>query len=297
MFIRWLTPRSTFSNTLPIGGRMSLAIARTALQLSIRNSSNMLTFACIGAALGAQITNAQDGSSLLRNSPPKSSGSIVLQEPMAFKFAESVPASTTTPNEPSVLGEPNNSVSFRIPTAVTRQDAPAVNTEPGEDSKANTGEKKKEPIRLPALLIPNTSIQDIGTKSTPEDLVAGRLPSTMNLPFGADRYGPWAIGTKTWTAPVFCHQPTYFEDTMLESHGHERFPYLQPLVSGMRFYSGAAFLPYLSYMNPPLRYSPSYDHYRPGSSAPALRQRAPYDKGALRFQLLTTGATIFVAQP
>ena len=156
---------------------------------------------------------------------------------------------------------------------------------------------KREPIVLPALTVPNTSLKGIGKDSTPEDLVAGRLPSGIALPYGADRYGFWDLGRKTWTAPVFCHQPAYFEDTMLERHGHERLPCLQPLVSGVRFFSNIAFLPYQSYIHPPLeeRYSPG--HYRPGSAAPYLRQRAPYDAGALRLQLLTTGTAVLAGQP
>ena len=173
-------------------------------------------------------------------------------------------------------------------------DAKKDSTDANQDSAKS---KKRAPIVLPALTVPNTSLKGVGMDSTPEDLVVGRLPSGIALPYGADRYGFWDLDRKTWTAPVFCHQPTYFEDTMLERHGHERLPYLQPLVSGVRFFSNIAFLPYQSYIQPPLeeRYSPG--HYRPGSAAPYLRQRAPYDAGALRFQLLTTGTTVLAVQP
>ena len=173
-------------------------------------------------------------------------------------------------------------------------DAKKDSTDPNQDSSKA---KKRDPIVLPALTVPNTSLKGVGMDSTPEDLVVGRLPSGIALPYGADRYGFWDLDRKTWTAPVFCHQPTYFEDTMLERHGHERLPYLQPLVSGARFFSNIAFLPYQSYIYPPLeeRYSPG--HYRPGSAAPHLRQRAPYDAGALRYQLLTTGTAVLAGQP
>jgi len=165
------------------------------------------------------------------------------------------------------------------------------------DPKDNSQVKNREPIVLPALSIPNTSIQGVGTGSTPEDLVVGRLPATIQLPYGADRYGFWVLDRKTWIAPVFCVQPVYFEETMLERHGQERFPYLQPLVSGATFFSNIAFLPYQSYLQRPLEERYSTGHYRLGSPAPCLRQRAPYDAGALRFQLLTTGTTVLTAQP
>ena len=172
-----------------------------------------------------------------------------------------------------------------------------IRLKPEQSPKDNSIAKNREPIVLPALSIPNTSIQGVGTGSTPEDLVVGRLPATIQLPYGADRYGFWALDRKTWTAPVFCLQPVYFEETMLERHGQERFPYLQPLVSGATFFSNIAFLPYHSYLQRPLEERYSTGHYRPGSPAPCLRQRAPYDAGALRFQLLTTGTTVLTAQP
>jgi hypothetical protein len=169
-----------------------------------------------------------------------------------------------------------------------------------KDDSAQVGESKpknREPIVLPNLSVPNTSIQGVGTGATPEDVVAGRLPPRIPMPYGADRYGFWALDTKTWTAPVFCHQPLYFEDVMLERHGQERFPCAQPLVSGARFFSNVALLPYKSYLQRPLddRYSTGY--YRPGSAVPCVRQRAPYDAGAMRFQLLTTGTAVLAGQP
>lgn len=160
-----------------------------------------------------------------------------------------------------------------------------------------TTEKTRGPLLLPALTVPNTSVQRDGKNSVPEDLVAGRLPVAIYLPYGPDRYGFWALESKTWIAPVYCLQPLYFEDTMLERHGQERFPCLQPILSGARFFSDAALQPYHAYLQPPLQERPSAGHYRPGSTAPSLRQRPPYDAGAIRFQLLTTGTVVLAGQP
>jgi len=171
-------------------------------------------------------------------------------------------------------------------------------TFPSSGSKATQSRKPKDSISLPPLTIPNTEVDGIGTGARPEDLVSGRLPPTIQLPFGDERYGLWQLGTKTWAASVYCHQPTYFEDTMLENHGHERWGYAQPLVSGVRFYTAAFKLPYFSYLDPPLRFTPSSDHFRPGSpSTPCVRQRGYYDAGALRFQILTTGVGLVAGQP
>ena len=161
--------------------------------------------------------------------------------------------------------------------------------------KANT--KDVSPLVVPKLTVPNTSIQDVATGSTPEDKTSGRMPGAVPLPHGSNRYGYWHLDKKTWVPPVFCHQPVYFEETMLERHGHERFPCIQPLISGATFFSNIAFMPYHSYLHPPLEERYNTGNYRPGSAAPALRQRAPYDAGALRFQLLTTGTTVLAVQP
>ena len=167
----------------------------------------------------------------------------------------------------------------------------------GNYGKDQSDSKNREPLKLPALTVPNTSVSGAEQRETPEDFVVGRLPAVIPLPYGADRYGFWEFGNKTWVAPVYCVQPFYFEDTMLERHGHERFPKLQPFVSGARFFGDIAFLPYHAYLQRPLEERPSTGHYRAGSSAPCIRQRAPYDAGALRFQLLTTGTAVLAVQP
>jgi len=203
--------------------------------------------------------------------------------PVGDKTAEAQNASK--PSEEVIRLKPEQS-------PVSGIEAPQSNVGPDQVSSKN-----REPIVLPPLTVPNTSKTGAGRGATPEDFVSGRLPRSINLPYGPDRYGFWELGYKTWTAPVYCAQPLYFEDTMLERHGHERVPCVQPLVSGARFFSDIAFLPYNAYLQRPLEERYSTGHYRPGSAAPGLRQRAPYDAGALRFQLLTTGTSIIAVQP
>ncbi len=177
--------------------------------------------------------------------------------------------------------------------------AATVNTQPAS-FRTNTpplvstqSTEARQPIVLPPLYAPNLVLDG----KLPDDLVEGRLPPMQSLPYGPDRtYGLLSF-EKTWTAPVFCHQPLYFEDTMLERHGHERFPMLTPMISGARFYTSIFTMPYLAYLRRPLQDYPSTGHFRPGSAAPAIRERAPYDKNALRFQILTTGAAFVAAQP
>jgi hypothetical protein len=273
-----------FSNTLPAGGIMSLKLAKTASHIASFGRSNLPVLAGVGAVLFVQIAAAQEN--LLREQETSLTARWILN---GLPPTEATKDSRNVANESTFLTPASNDPAERF--------ASIDDVKSSQQSMA----KDRGPIVLPALTVPNISVSDIGSEkakgSTPEDAVAGRLPNIIPLPFGPDRFGQWSLEYKTWTAPVFCHQPTYFEDTMLEQHGHERVPALQPILSGVRFYSAAVFLPYLSYVNPPLKYSYQGDHYRPGSCAPALRQRPPYDKGALRFQLLTTGTAVLTMQP
>jgi hypothetical protein len=182
-----------------------------------------------------------------------------------------------------------------------KRDSPKLD-DPALDAPAKIEEspsipRSKEPLRVGALSIPNTSISGIGTGTTPEDATDGRLPDPMPLPYGPDREAGWSVKTKHWVAPVYCHQPTYYEDVMLEHHGHERCVVLQPVLSGARFYTGIFFTPYLATLRPPLQDIPSTGHYRPGSCAPALRQRAPYDPTAMKVQAAATAAGVVALQP
>ena len=165
------------------------------------------------------------------------------------------------------------------------------------DAKNLINTDKKGPIKLPGLATPNIEIEGSGTGKMPDDFVTGRMPEQRVLPYGPDRQLSLAYNEKTWTAPVFCHQPLYYEDTMLERHGHERFPLLTPAISGARFYTGLFFTPYLATLRRPLVDYPNTGHFRPGSAAPAIRERAPYDHTALGVQVLSTGAVFAAAQP
>ena len=93
-------------------------------------------------------------------------------------------------------------------------DSPLV----GSTTPVDAAQPSKGRIALPPLSTPNLSIANIGTGQTPEDWVAGRLPDPQVLPYGPDRQLELFPQGKAWVAPVFCHQPLYFEDTMLELH-------------------------------------------------------------------------------
>lgn len=150
---------------------------------------------------------------------------------------------------------------------------------------------KKGFIELAPLSVPNTNTQGIGTGVRPEDVTVDRLPASQQLPAGETRIGDWGLQSKLWVPGGFCHQPLYYEDPMLERHGHVRFPHMQPVVSGVRFFGTIPLMPYLVTLRHPLEEVHTLGAYRPGTAAPVLRYRAHYDPIALRNEVIAAGAT------
>lgn len=198
---------------------------------------------------------------------------VVYQDLLAQQFA-----SSQTDSQP-------NSPQPPAPVALAPEIAPSVPA------------GVQEVLRAKALTIPNTSVAGIGTAQLPTDATQGRLPAPIPLPFGPDRPEGWSYSDKRWIAPVFCHQPTYYEDIMLENHGHERCPSLQPMISGARFYTGIFLTPYFYCVQGPFADVASVGRYRPGTVAPALRQRPPYDPYAIGTQTVSTGTGIWLIRP
>ena len=80
---------------------------------------------------------------------------------------------------------------------------------------------------------------------------------------------------------------------MLERHGHQRFPALQPFVSGARFFGTVPALPYLMAVTPACDYEYSLGYFRSGSRTPGFLQRPPLDRrGVINEAAWVTGAII-----
>jgi hypothetical protein len=79
---------------------------------------------------------------------------------------------------------------------------------------------------------------------------------------------------------------------MLERHGHVRWGCFQPVASGARFFATIPMLPYLMTINEPCDCEYTLGYYRPGSCAPALVQRPPYDRRALVMEGLVVGGVV-----
>lgn len=153
-----------------------------------------------------------------------------------------------------------------------------------------------ERMMIPPLIAPTTETADIGSKVQPDDIGGNALVSSKPLPEGFDRYGDWSLTSYFWQAPNTFSHPLYFDDPMLERHGHERFPCLTPMISGARFFGTIPMLPYLATVKEPCDCVYTLGHFRPGTCAPALIKRPPYERRAAIVQALAT-AGFFVSIP
>lgn len=149
-------------------------------------------------------------------------------------------------------------------------------------------EREDGMFHLPELRAPTIDLSVIGVRALPRALEDPSSENVIPLPEGPDRPGNWSYSAYLWQAPNTFSNPLYFEDVMLERHGHERCPPLQPLVSGARFFATVPMLPYLATVQHPCDCYYTLGYYRPGSCAPALCQRPPYQRNAA----LVEGAAI-----
>ncbi len=127
----------------------------------------------------------------------------------------------------------------------------------------------------------------------PENTAANRAPASMGLPNGQTRGIP--VTQVNWKPANICHLPLYFEDAMLERHGHVRWGHAQPVVSGVKFFTTMPLLPYLKTLHPPCEYRYQLGHFRPGSCAPALKDHLPWDRRAAVVETVSLGAFFWAA--
>lgn len=137
-------------------------------------------------------------------------------------------------------------------------------------------------IALPSLQAVSLDTSTIGNGRSPDDFDADRELQTIPLPEEPYARGMIAAGTVLpWAAPNTYSHPLYFEDRMLERHGHERWGCLQPIASGARFFTTIPMLPYLATIQEPCDIVYSKGYFRAGSSAPCVMQRPPLERRAV----------------
>lgn len=140
---------------------------------------------------------------------------------------------------------------------------------------------------LPPIRAVSIDQKPIGNGRIPETVSAGdelnmiALPEDGNQRIVFSGEGAWPELIRPWAAPNTFSHPLYFEDRMLERHGHERWGYFQPLASGTRFFVTLPMLPYLATVQPPCDIVYSKGYFRAGSPVPKFRQRPPLERRAV----------------
>jgi hypothetical protein len=164
------------------------------------------------------------------------------------------------------------------------------------DSKTDTG-KGITPVQSAGLRLNvdrvNISTKSIGTGVLPEDTAAKRAALSTSLLDGQSR----GIVAKhvNWKPANVCHLPLYFEDAMLERHGHVRWGCAQPIASGIKFLTTIPMLPYITTLQPPCEPRYTLGHFRPGSCAPTLKDHLPWDHRAATVEVVSLGAFFWAA--
>lgn len=139
-----------------------------------------------------------------------------------------------------------------------------------------------EQLALPPIMAATTDVSKIGGGRTPKEFRAAENAPITDLPeSGHDRDSQWTASQYQFAAADTFSHPRYFEDRMLERHGHERFPALQPMVSGARFFATFPMLPYLMTVRPPCECESQLGYFRPGDCVYPYLQRPPYQRDAV----------------
>jgi len=136
-------------------------------------------------------------------------------------------------------------------------------------------------LTLPPITTATTATSDIGNGSLPKSYTGPEVRSEELLrEQTGERDAAWAMSRYDFAAANTFSHPLYFEDVMLERHGHERFPKLTPMISGARFFATVPMLPYLMTVRPACDFEYKMGHFRAGDNVYPYIQRPPYVRNA-----------------
>ena len=232
-----------------------------------------------------------------------SSGTLIAQEPQqvlqstAYKQPEATQVVQRKPSMPLVTyARPAQPMELR-PSAVYQlqesQSSPSdLKSEIEQDGESLTPVQGRGFNRDVTAI--DISLDGIGTGVLPEPAEQDVNVDEQWLPDGIARGASFKC--VHWRPSMICHQPLYYQETMLERHGHDRWGLLQPIASGVRFYTTIGLIPYFSVLRPPCENYYALGHYRAGTCVPKLRDHLPWDKRAAAVETLSA-ATFFWAAP
>jgi hypothetical protein len=112
------------------------------------------------------------------------------------------------------------------------------------------------------------------TGDLPANLAASRFAQAGQVVAPVNQNHDWPTFSYSWEASAVGHNPLYFEDANLERYGYSH-GFLQPLISGGRFFTTVVFLPYKIVAHPPSEVIYPLGYYRPGDPAPPVREIEP----------------------
>ena len=148
---------------------------------------------------------------------------------------------------------------------------------------------------MPPLVAMTTATEQIGNGRTPESFREKEPANLVPLLESADQRGEaWNWSVAQWEAPNTFSYPLYFEDRMLERHGHDRWGHFQPVASGVRFFTTVPMLPYLMTVSAPCDCEYKLGHYRSGSRAPVMIQRPPLERRAVIAEAVWLGGALAI---
>ena len=134
---------------------------------------------------------------------------------------------------------------------------------------------------LPSLEAPTIATDQIGNGRLPEGIRYDKPAPVRPLPETSAYRGTTSWTPAYWAAANTFSNPRYFEDRMLERHGHEICPAMTPVLSGVRFFTQIGMLPYLMTVTPPCECESTLGYFRSGTCAPGLKQRPPFQYDAV----------------
>ncbi len=113
----------------------------------------------------------------------------------------------------------------------------------------------------------------------------------MTAMLGPEYADNYQLSTKTWRSPDMFHGQLYFEDANLERYGNS-VGVFQPVVSGVKFFSTVAFLPYKIGQGRDEGCDYGLGHYRPGDCNPAYKKSLEISRRGAFYQALGVGVVI-----
>lgn len=238
------------------------------LQRSCVVTSGLLIAAFTSNCCFCTISLGQSGS-FQRNE-----GTIRIVETTGYELPSTDLEEETSPSDSTQDSEIKEAVKPELKDAPKQTEA----VKPTKNDSITPVQNRAMTIRVQAVSISNDKI---GTGLIPQSTPARNTQLTA-LPTGASR--GMSYSHVCWRASNIQHFPLYFEDAMLERHGHTRccagYECTQSLVSGAKFFGTIPLLPYLCTLRPKHDCVYALGHTRPGSAAPCLRDNIPYDAKA-----------------